>query len=97
MNQKTSLQSRVQSFRSWVSQETRGKLLVRRILGENFQANHQQTRQIRFEPLERRELMANDFYEAASVQSQSILTQFYAASANEVSKPTIVSTRSGLV
>ncbi|MCE2812187.1 MAG: tandem-95 repeat protein [Planctomycetaceae bacterium] len=97
MNQKASQDSRIGSFRSWVSQEKRGKLLVRRILGENIQTSHQQTRQIRFEPLERRELMANDFYEAASLQSQSLLTQFYGASADVVSKPTIASTRSGLV
>ncbi|MFN9627959.1 MAG: hypothetical protein ACK6AT_17030 [Planctomycetota bacterium] len=89
MNQKASQDSRIGSFRSWVSQEKRGKLVVRRILGENIQTSHQQTRQIRFEPLERRELMANDFYEATSLQSQSLLTQFYGASANEVSKPTI--------
>jgi cyclophilin family peptidyl-prolyl cis-trans isomerase len=73
------------------------KLQVRRILGESIRASHRETRQIRFEPLERRELMANDFYQAASEQSQSLLAQQFAASASEFAATQAGISNSGLV
>ena len=97
LNQTASEQVREYGLRSWVSGKTKGKMLVRRILGESVQASHRETRQIRFEPLERRELMASDFYQAASEQSQSLLAQQYAAPAWQVANPTSHSSASGLV
>ncbi|MEI6527396.1 MAG: peptidylprolyl isomerase, partial [Planctomycetota bacterium] len=97
LNQPASEQVREYGLRSWVSGTNKGKMLVRRILGESVQASHREMRQIRFEPLERRELMASDFYQAASEQSQSLLAQQYAAPAWQVANPTAQPTTSGLV
>jgi len=90
MNRKAS----EQGFRS---QCAKGKLLVRRILGDSIPSGPKQTRQIRFEPLERRELMASDFYEAAGEQANSLLAQQYAATASQVSSSSVRSGASGLV
>jgi cyclophilin family peptidyl-prolyl cis-trans isomerase len=76
-----------QQASSWVSRNFKGKALVRRMLGDAVESNERPTRHIRFEPLERRELMASDFYEAASEQSQSYLIEQYAANSAEVSSP----------
>ncbi|MFZ4469135.1 MAG: hypothetical protein ACOYOZ_07735, partial [Pirellula sp.] len=57
------------------------------MLGDAVESNERPTRHIRFEPLERRELMASDFYEAASEQSQSYWIEQYAANSAEVSSP----------
>ena len=97
LNQPASEQVRECGLRSWVSGTTKGKMLVRRILGESVLASHRETRQIRFEPLERRELMASDFYQAASEQSQSLLAQQYAAPAWQIANPIANSRASGLV
>lgn len=84
-------------FRSWISRESRGKLLIRRILGQCIEGDSRQIRPIRFEPLERRELMASDFYESAADQANSFLAQQYAAGTFQLARSTGVSAASGLV
>ena len=76
-----------QQASSWVSRNFKGKALVRRMLGDAVESNGRPTRHIRFEPLERRELMASDFYEAASEQSQSYWIEPFTANSAEVSSP----------
>jgi len=58
---------------------------------------HSETRQIRFEPLERRELMASDFFQAASEQSDALLAQQYAANAVQVASNVARPSSSGLI
>ena len=84
-----------QQASSWVSRNFKGKALVRRMLGDAVESNGRPTRHIRFEPLERRELMASDFYEAASEQSQSYWIEPFTANSAEVSSPG--ATASGLL
>ena len=75
MNRGASEQVQNRRYRSWLSRESRGKMLIRRILGQCIQGDSRQIRPIRFEPLERRELMASDFYESAADQANSFLVQ----------------------
>jgi cyclophilin family peptidyl-prolyl cis-trans isomerase len=96
-NQGASEQVQNRRFRSWISRESRGKLLIRRILGQCIQGDSRQIRPIRFEPLERRELMASDFYESAADQANSFLAQQYAAGTFQLARSTGVSAASGLV
>ena len=97
MNRGASEQVQNRRYRSWLSRESRGKMLIRRILGQCIQGDSQQIRPIRFEPLERRELMASDFYESAADQANSFLVQQYAAGTFQLARSTGVSAASGLV
>ncbi|MBU6386086.1 MAG: tandem-95 repeat protein [Planctomycetes bacterium] len=97
MNQGASEQVQNRRFRSWLSRESRGKLLIRRILGQCIEGDSRQIRPIRFEPLERRELMASDFYESAADQANSFLAQQYAAGTFQLARSTGVAAASGLV
>ena len=66
---------RTQAGSSGTESRVAKRSILRRVLGESVDAGKRSARPIAFEPLERRELMATDFFDAASSASQSRLLE----------------------